>query len=319
MLLSRFVLLFFPITVVLAYAEVVLGQNYPSKPIRIITASSGSGVDFGARLIAQALIEPLGQQLVVENRSGTIPGEIVSKAPPDGYTILIAGTTIWIEPLLRQKTPYDPARDFSPITLAARTPSVLVVHPSLPIKSVKELIALARSRPGQLNSASGPSGGSPHLAAELFNAMTGVNIVHVPYKAIAQALTGLIGGEVQLAFPTSGAALPHIKSGRLRGLAVTSLQPTALVPGLPSVAATVPGYVSESITAVFAPAKTPAPIVSRLNQEIVRLLSQADLKDKFLASGSEVVGSTPEQLAATVSSEIARMGKVIKDAGIRAD
>ena len=319
MLIPRFVVLVFPVAVALTNTNVALGQNYPSKPIRVITASAGSGVDFGARLIAQALTEPLGQQLVVENRSGTIPGEIVSKAAPDGYTILIAGTTIWIEPLLREKTPYDPARDFSPITLAARTPSVLVVHPSLPIRSVKELIALAKSRPGQLNSASGPAGGSPHLAAELFKAMAGVNIVHVAYKAVAQALTGLIGGEVQLAFPTAGAALPHMKSGRLRGLAVTSLQPTALIPGLPAVAATVPGYVSESLTVAFAPAKTPAAIVNRLNQEIVRQLNQPDVKEKFLAAGSEVVGSTPDHLATTMSSEISRMGKVIKDAGIHAD
>jgi tripartite-type tricarboxylate transporter receptor subunit TctC len=300
-------------------AGVACGQQYPSKPIRIVSATAGSSADFGARLIAQGLVGALGQQVIVDNRPGTIPGEVVAKAAPDGYTVLVGGTVIWIEPLLRGIAPYNMVTDFSPITLATSAPSLLVVHPSLPVKSVRELIALAKSKPGALNSASGPSGGSPHLAAELFKAMAGVNIVHIPYRAIALALSNLIGGEVQLAFPVAAAALPHVKSGRLRALAVTSLAPSALMPELPAVAATLPGYEAASINGVFAPANTPAPVITRLHQETVRVLNQPETKEKFLNSGAEIVASAPDQLIAKVKSELVRMGKVIKDAGIRAE
>jgi tripartite-type tricarboxylate transporter receptor subunit TctC len=232
---------------------------------------------------------------------------------------MVVGTVIWIEPLLRGISPYNMATDFAAITLATSTPSILVVHPSLPVKSVRDLIVFAKARPGALNSASGPSGGSPHLAAELFKAMAGVDIVHVPYRAIALALVNLIGGEVQLAFPVAASGLPHVKSGRLRGLAVTSLTPSAILPGLPTVAATLPGYEAASISGMFAPANTPAPIINRLHQEAVRVLNQPDVKEKFLNSGTEIVASLPEQLSAKVRSEILRMGKVIKDAGIRVE
>ncbi len=316
---QRFIIVVVATVLAMAGAGVACGQNYPSKVIRIITASPGSGADLVARLIGQELSNSLGQPVIVDNRGGTIPGEIVAKAAPDGYTLMIAGTPIWIDPLLKNTNPYNMVTDFSPITLAGKSPSILVVHPSLPVKSVKDLIALAKAKPGQLNSGSGPAGGSPHLAAELFKAMAGVNIVHIPYRGITLALSSLIGGEIQLAYPTAVAAIPHMKSGRLRALAVTSIEPSALAPGLPPVAATLPGYEAASITAVYAPARTSPEIISRLHQEIVRALGQAAVKEKFFSAGVDVAGSSPEQLMATVKSEMARMGKVIRDAGIRGE
>ena len=321
MLLMRFASYLLPAIVVALSINSACGQTYPNKPVRLVTVTPGNAQDFAARLIAQKLTISLGQQVIVENRGGGfIPAEVVSKAPPDGYTLLVAGTAIWIEPLLREKVPYDPVKDFAPITLALKTPSVLVVHPSLPVKSVKELIALAKSRPDELNSSSGPPDGSPHLAAELFKAMAGVRIVHIPYKGTAQALISLMGGEVQLSFPTAAAVTPYIKAGRLKALAVTSLQPSALLPGMPTIADSgLSGYEVVSITGVFAPAKTPAAIVDRLNQEIVRILNQPDSKDSFLKAGADVIGSTPDQLTETVKSEMTRMGKLIKDVGIHAE
>jgi len=297
---------------------VVCGQDYPHKPIRIITNAAGGGSDFIARLIAQGISGPLGQPVIVDNRSGgLIQSEIVSRAPPDGYTLLVAGGSILILPLL-QKTPYDPMKDFSPITLATKEPAVLAVYPSVAAKSVKELIALAKGKPGELNYGSGGTGATNHLAAELFRAMAGVNIVHIAYKGSAPLLSALIGGEVQLAFPSAPSVAPHVKSGRLRALAVTSAEPSALAPGLPTVAASgVPGYESASLTLLFAPAKTPDAIINRLNQEMVRFLKTPEAKAQLLISGAETVGSSPQQLADTMKAEMDRMGKVIKDAGIK--
>jgi tripartite-type tricarboxylate transporter receptor subunit TctC len=211
-------------------------------------------------------------------------------------------------------------RDFSPITLAVTTPLLVVVHPSLPVKTVKELIALAKAKPGSLNYASGISGSATHLPAELFKAMAGVDIVRVAYKGGAPALTAVLAGEAQVMFATSSGAGPHVNSGRLRALAVTSAQPSALFPGLPTVSASgVPGYDAASIMCVFAPARTPAAVIGRLNQEIVRILNKPEVKERFIRAGSEVVASSPEQLAATITADMSTMGKVIKDAGIRAE
>ena len=219
----------------------VSGQNYPTRPIRVITAGVGGGNDVSARLVAQGLSASIGQQVIVENRaSGIITAEAVAKAAPDGYTVLVYGSTIWTTPLL-QSTPYDPVRDFAPITMVASSPHVIVVHPSLPVKTVKELIALAKAKPGQLNDASLGTGTSTHLGAELFKSMAGVNIVRIPYKAAASQIGDLLGGQVQLTFSTTGAAMPLVKVGRLRALAVTSSKPSAMTPGLPTVAVTVPG------------------------------------------------------------------------------
>lgn len=301
-------------------AGVASGQNYPSKPIHIVTSEPGGGTDFVVRLIAQGLTDGLGQQAIVENRgggSGVIAGEMLAKAPPDGYTLLSYGSTIWLAPFLRSSVPYDPVRDFSPVSLTDRSPNVLVVHPAVAADSVKELIALAKARPGELNYARAAAGGPPHLSAELFKAMTGVNIVPIPYKGGGPAVIGLVGGQVQLMFATAASAAPHVKSGRLKALAVTSAGPSALFPGLPAVAATVPGYEAAAINGVFAPAGTPAAVVNRLNRAIVQFLGRADVKEKFFRVGVETVGSSPAEFAATVKSEMVKWGKVIRDAGIR--
>jgi tripartite-type tricarboxylate transporter receptor subunit TctC len=220
---------------------------------------------------------------------------------------------------LQDNTPYNVVRDFAPITLAVSSPNILVVHPSLPVKSVKELIALAKSKPGQLNYAAAGIGSPNHIAAELFKAMAGIVMVGVPYKGSGPALNDLLGGQVQLAFFPAAAGMPYVKSGRLRALAITSAQPSALFPEITVIAETVPGYVSGVLIGIFAPAKTPETVLNRLHSEIVRALSRSDVKDKLLATGTEVVGSSPAELANTMKSEMARLGKVIKDAGIRAD
>ena len=295
------------------------GHAYPNKIIRIVTSAPGGGSDVLSRLIAPGLTESLGQQVIVDNR-GSIAPEIVAKAPPDGYTLLVSGSPLWVLPLLRANTPWDAVKDFAPITLAVSSPSILVVHPSLPVKSVKELIALAKARPGELNYASGTPGATPHLAAELFKVMAGVNMVRVGYKGTGPGILGVMSGQVELMFPNAGSAMPHVRSGRLRALAVCNAQPSALVPGLPTVAAAgLPGYETSSPQAVLAPAKTPVTLVNRLHQEIVRVLNRADVKERLFNSGGEAVGSSPERFAATIKSDIVRMGKLIKDAGIRVE
>ena len=299
-------------------AGVVSGQNYPNKPIRIVTSAVGGGNDFIARLIGQRISGPLGQSVIVENRPSNIAPEIVANASPDGYTLLLAGGTFLIGPLL-EKLSYNPVRDFSPITLVDSSPNVLTVHPSVQANSVKEFIALAKARPGALNYASGNTGSLIHLAAELFKSMSGVNLVRVPYKGTGQAVNDLLGGQVQLMFATAASVAPHIKSGKLRGLGVTSAQPSSLAPGLPTIAATLPGYAAVGESAMYASGKTPGVIIRRLNQEIVRVLNEADVREKFLTGGSEPAPSTPEKHAAIMKSEIATWSKLIKDAGIKAD
>ena len=298
-------------------ADVVSAQNYPSKPIRIVTAGVGGTSDFMSRLIAQGISGPLGQPIIVENRpTGFIPGETVSKAPPDGYSLLLQAGNFWITPLL-QKTPYDPVKDFLPITMVTAAPTLLVVNPSLPVQSVKELIALAKSKPGALNYGALPGATPAVLAAELFKSMADVNLVGVPYKSTPQPIAAVVGNEVQVYFVAVLAVQPLVKSGKLRALAVTSAQPSQLAPGLPTMASTLPGFEVVGWTAMFAPAKTPALIVNRLNQEIVRFLNQPEIKERALNAGTELIASTPAQLAATISAERIRMGKLIKDAGIK--
>jgi tripartite-type tricarboxylate transporter receptor subunit TctC len=304
-----------------AGAIVAMAQPYPARSIRIVTAEAGGGNDFAARLIVRGLGDSLGQQAVVDNRGGAggiIAAEIVARAPPDGYTLLVYASNIWIIPLLRKNVPYDMNRDFAPITWAARAPSTLVVHPSLPAKSVKDLIAIAKAQPGQLNYGSGGSGSTTHLAAELFKSMAKVSILRVSYRGNAPAMNDLIAGHIHLMFATAGTVAPHTGSGRLRALAVTSAQPTALSPGLPTVAsAGLPGYESLSIYGVFAPAKTPTAIIQQLNRELVRVLSRGDVKEQFFNAGVETVGSSPEAFAAAIKADVARMSKVISEAGIR--
>jgi tripartite-type tricarboxylate transporter receptor subunit TctC len=302
-------------------ASAASSQDYPVRPIRLVSPGPGGGADFAARFIAQGIAGPLGQQVVVENRpAGVIPGQVVSKMPPDGYTLLLNGNSFWIAPLMRGNIPYDPMKDFAPITLAVGAPNILVVHPSLPARSVKELIALARARPGVLNYASASSGGSVHLSAELFKHMARVDIVRVSFKTSGTSVISLVSGEVHLMFGNAPPVIPHVKSGRLRALAVTTRQPSALLPKVPTVAGSgLPGFEVASVYAMFAPARTPAAIVNRLNQEIVRFLGRPEAREKLLATGVEAVGSSPEELVAAIQSETARMGKVIRAAGLRED
>ncbi len=309
----------FAIVISLATATAT-AQDQPSKPIRIITTATGGGSDFVARMIAQSITGPIGQPVVVDNRAaGVIVGELVLRAPPDAHTLLVNSNSFWIGPLL-EKTPYDPIRDFAPITLASSAPNILVVHPSLPVKNVKDLIALAKARPGEMNYGSSGTGGSSHLAAELFKYMARVDIVRVPYKGSAPALVDLLGGRVQLMFSTAAPVMSQIRSGKLRALAVSTAQRSAILPQLPTIAASgVPGYEAAQMTGVFTHAKAPPAMVNRLYQEIARAFGRPDLKEKLLATGVEAVASTPQQLAATMKSEFARMRRLVKEAGIRAE
>ena len=315
----RIAISMFSAGVMAVIASTAFGQNYPNKPIRIFTTPAGGGNDFSARIVANGISGPLGQSVLVENRPTKLVGEIVSKAQPDGYSLLLAGSSISITPLL-EKTGYDPVKDFAPIAMVDTTPSILVVHPSLPVRSVNNLIALAKARPGELNYGSGGIGSANHLATELFKAIAKVNIVNVSYKGSGPAMAALISGEIQLMIPNVGAVTPHLKSGRLRALAVGSATPSELAPGLPTMAASgVPGYDAASLHILLAPASTPAAIINRLNQEVVRLLHRAEVKQRLLSSGVEPLGSSPEELGAYIKADIAKWGKVIKEAGIRAD
>jgi len=300
-------------------AGTAYGQIYPTKPVRVITSAPGGGSDLVSRLLAQAMTTALGQQFIVENRGGgVVAGETVAKSPADGYTLLFYGSALWLLPLMRKDVPYDPLRDFVPISWVSRQPNVLVVHPSLPARSVKELIALARARPGSLNYSSGGTGSSGHMGAELFKYMAGVNISRINYKGQGPATNDVVSGQVQLTFGTSGSVMPHVKSGRLHALAVTSGEPTALAPGLPTIAASgVPGYESEQMSGLFAPSKTPAAVLSVLGQETVRALSRQEIKDRVFQSGAEIVASSPEKFGTQIRAEVARMGKLIKAVGIR--
>ncbi len=298
-------------------ASTASAHSYPTKVVRIITVAAGGGSDFATRLIATPLAAALGQQVIVDNRA-VLAADIAAKAAPDGYTLLLTGPMLWLLPFMRENVTSS-IDDFTPVTMATQTANILVVHPALPVKSVKELIALAKARPGELNVATSGLGNSVHIAAELFKSMTGTNIVRVNYKGASQALIDLAAGQTQLMFAVPGSALPHVKAGRLRALAVTSIEPTPLAPWLPTVASAVPGYESVSYLGIFVPAGTPAAIVTRLHQEIVRVLQRSDVKEKFLATSMETVGSSPEATANLIKSEMARMGKVIRAANIRAD
>jgi tripartite-type tricarboxylate transporter receptor subunit TctC len=292
---------------------------YPNRPIRLVVSGVAGSSNFTARLIANGLSSALGQQVVVDGREGgVIAAEIAARAAPDGYTLHLNGSALWLLPFMRSRVPYDPVRDFAPVALAVSTPNILVIHPSVPVKSVRELIALAKAKPGELNYASGNAGTSNHLAAELFKSMAGVNITRIPYKGGAPAISDLVGGQVQLMFGAALAVAQHVQSGRLRALAVTSAKPSALVTGLPTVAdAGVPGYASVAIFGVLAPAKTPPALIERLNHEIVKVLQQSDVKERLFNAGSEVVASTPAAFDTAIKTEMKDLGKLIRDAGIK--
>ena len=295
------------------------GQDYPNRPIRIITSSAGSGSDFTSRQIAQGVAPNIGQPVIVDNRPSAIAAETAAKAQGDGYTLLLDSNSLWLTPLV-QKMPYDVLRDFTPVTLAATAPNILVAPASLPANSVRELIALAKTRQGALNYGSTGVGSSQHLAMELFKSMAGINVVHVPYKGIAQAYTDMFSGEVHIMFPNASSATPHVKSGRLKALAVTSLEPSPLVPGVPTIVSSgLPGYEWLGRSGVFVAGKPPEAVINRLNREIVRVVKSPDIRERFLNIGVETLGNSAAEFAAIVNSEIARMNKVIKAAGIKAD
>lgn len=298
------------------------GQAYPSRPIRvIIPQSAGGSTDLAARAVTQRLGDVLGQPVVVDNRPGAgslIGTDLVAKAAPDGYTLLGVAASFSINPSLHARLPFDPVRDFAPISRLCAFPHVLVVHPAVPAKSVKELIALARAKPGQLNVATSGVATSTHMAAELFMYMTGTKMTTVPYKGGAPGNVALVGGEVQLYFATISTALPHIRSGRLRALAVTTRKRSAAAPDFPTIAeAGVPGYEHASWVGMLAPAGTPPAVVAKLNSEIVRIVHLPEVKEYFLRDGLEPEGDTAKVFAADIRNEIAKWLKVVKAAGIK--
>ena len=303
----------FAMTIALS-ASFASAQAYPEKPIRIVC--SGSSQELIARLIAQGITTPLGQPVIVENRpSVNISSETVAKAKADGYTMLLAGGSFHLAPLT-QKTPYDPVKDFTALTVVGRAPLVLYMAPSLPVKSVTELIAYAKARPGELNSSNGGIGGGSHLALEQLNLLAGIKIVPVPYTSGSQEMTDLMGGRVQITFAPPSPLMEQVKAGKLRALAVTSTAPSALAPDLPTIASTVPGYERTNMTTMSMPAGTSRQIVERLNREIVRVLTSAEIKERLLAAGIEADGTSPEQAAAMLAADTAKLSKLIKALGL---
>ena len=298
---------------------------YPSKPIRFVVAfPPGGGTDIIARSIAQKLAERLAQQVLVDNRpgaGGNIGTDIVAKSAPDGYTLLMGSAgPLAINASLFAAMPFDPVRDLAPVTLAASTPNVLVVQPSLKATTVTELISLAKAHPGEINFASSGHGTPAHLAGELFNSMAGVKLVHVPYKGATPALADLLGGQVQLMFSTMPPALPHVKDGKLRALAVTSAKRSPATPDLPTVdEAALPGFEANTWHGVVVPAGTPASIVAKLNREIVAILHLPEIVERLSSQGAEPVGSTPEEFAAYIRSETTKWAKVVRESGARAE
>lgn len=298
-------------------------QQYPSKPIRIIVPqSAGGSTDLVARPLAQKLGEALGQPVVVDNRPGAgsvIGTDLVAKAAPDGYTLLAVAASVTMSPSL-YRLPFDPVRDLAPISLLSALPNILVVHPSLPVKSVRELIAFAKARPGQLNFGSSGVATGTHLSMELFMYMTDIKMVHVPYKGGAPGVTALMGGETQVNFATITTALPHVKSGRLRALAVSTAKRSAAAPEVPTVAeAGLKGYDYASWIGLLAPAKTPQPIIARLNAESVKAVQTPEMKSIFAMEGSEPVGNSAEEFQAIMKTEVVRWMKVVKAAGIKGE
>jgi tripartite-type tricarboxylate transporter receptor subunit TctC len=300
-------------------------QTYPTKPVRfIVPFAPGGSTDLLARFLAQQLAAPLGQTVVVDNRAGAggvLGAEIAARAPADGYTIVLGSAgPLTINPNVRDKTPYDTLRDFEPIVLATVSPFTLVVHPGSPAKNVKELIALAKSKPGELNFGSAGNGSVGHFSTEQFMALTGTKLVHVPFKGAGPAVTDLLGGRLNLMFENLPTIIPHVRSGKLRMLAVGTKQRSALAPEFPTIAEEgVPGYDSATVFGVLAPAKTSAAVIARLNREMVAILKSADGKTALAARGLEAVGSTPQEYRAQIKDEYTRYGRIAKAVGIRLD
>jgi tripartite-type tricarboxylate transporter receptor subunit TctC len=300
------------------------GQPYPAKAIRIVVPFPAGGTsDILARSVGQKLTEEWKQPVVVDNRPGAganIGAEVVAKSPPDGYTLLLASTIHTINPSLYSKLAYDPVRDFAPVTLIALTSQVLVVHPSLPVKTVKELIAYARKRPGELHYSSAGNGSQPHLTAELFKTRTGINIVHVPYKGAPPAMTDLLAGHVVLSFATSPSAVPQVKAGKLRALGVSTARRISALPDVPTIGeAGLPGFEASGANGLVGPAGIPAPIVERLNATVVRIVREPAMSRFLSEQGAEPFTTTPAEYSAYIKSEVAKWAKAVKDSGARID
>jgi tripartite-type tricarboxylate transporter receptor subunit TctC len=299
--------------------------QYPAKTIRMIVPSApGSGPDIMARTIGQKLNEAWGQPVVVEARPGAggiIGSEAVAKAAPDGYTLIMGNAgSHSVNPGLYRKLPYDPLKDFSPIALVSSAPNILIVHPSLPVKSVKDLIALAKARPGELTFGSGGNGSTAHLSGELFRTLAGIRIVHVPFKGAPAAVLGVITGEISMAILNLPPALPHVKNGRLKALGVSTSKRSAAVPDLPTIAESgLPGYSATAWYGVLAPAGTPREIIMKINAEIVKGLRTDEMKKRIASDGGEVIGSTPEEFTAVMKTDIAKWAKVVQASGAQVD
>jgi len=307
--------------ILIAAAGHSVAQSYPTRTVRVVVPGPpGGGADILSRAVSQKLAETLGQQFVVDNRagaSGIIGSEIVARAAPDGYTMLMGHSgTHAINLSLRKTLPYHPIKDFTAIMQVANVPNILVVHPSLPARTVKDLIVLARAKPGQMTYASAGTGFSQHLAGVLFADVAGISMLHVPYKGSAPGMTDVIGGNVMMMFPNVTAALPHLTSGRLRALGVTSLKRSDTLPEVPAIAETLPGYEATAWFGFFGPAGLPADLTRQLNAEMVKAVSDPRVRELIRSQGAEIVGNSPEQFLAFVNAEIIKWAKVIKSAGV---
>ncbi len=307
---------------VCASAQAQGAQGYPNKPIRIVVPyAAGASTSLVTRAVGQKLTEAWGQPVIVDNRGGAggaIGTEIVAKSPPDGYTLLLG--TFGINSAVYSKLSYDPVKDFAPVILLATVANILAVHPSLPVTSVKELIALGKEKPGKLNYGSSGNGSTSHLSGEMLKSMAGISMTHVPYKGGAPMMADLLGGQLEVMFDQVPAVLPHVKAGRVRALAVTTARRSAAAPEVPTVAeAGVPGYEMTVWYALMAPAGTPRDIIGKLNTEMVKILNQPEFKQQMLAQGAELSSSTPEQLAEIIRTDLAKYAKVAKEAGATLD
>lgn len=307
-----------------AFVAPAVAQSYPDRPLRLIVPyAPGGGTDLTSRLIARRLTENFNQQVIVDNRAGgasNIGCEIAARSAPDGYTLLTAGISFSINVSIFARLNYDPVKDFDPVSLVATVPLIVVVNPSVPATSIRELIALAKAKPGTLNYASGGTGTANHIAGELFKYMTGTDIVHVPYKGGGPALADVIGGQVQLLFNTMTSTVGFMNSGKLRALAVTGAKRSPSVPNLPTVAeAGVPGFDVGAWFGIVVPRGTPRPLVNKLSSEIVRITRQPEAREQFAAQGAEAVGSTPEEFGRHLRVEIDKWAKVAKAANMRAE
>ena len=293
---------------------------FPSKPIRLVTSAPGGGGDLVSRIISESLAASIGQPVIVENRGspGVVQAQIVAKAQPDGHTLLVIQNQLWVFPFLQDKVAYHPVRDFTPITQADTSPNILVVHPSLPVRTVKELITYAKARPGELNYARPSTGGPTHLAAELLNEMAGLKTVGIAYKGGAAVGLAILSNEVGLGFVSLAGGGGHIKANRLIALGVSTLKRSILFPDIPTLDESgLPGFEAIQLNVIFAPSATPTPIVRRLHREIVEVLRKKEVQARFLAMGVETVGNSPEEIASYIKSDMAKWGKLIKSRGIR--